>query len=51
MNEGTVIIDGLGRGGGKKIRGFLGDHMVFRGNRGGGQPYKAGGPYKKLTAN
>lgn len=35
MNEGTVIIDGLGRGEGKKIRGFLGDHMVFRGNRGG----------------
>ena len=46
MNEGTVIIDGLGRGGGKKIRGFLGDHMVFRGNRGGVSRTKQGARIK-----
>lgn len=46
MNEGTVIIDGLGREGGKKIRGFLGDHMVFRGNRGGVSRTKQGARIK-----
>ena len=40
-----------GGGEGKKSEDFLGDHMVFRGIRGGGQSYKAGGPYKKLTAD
>lgn len=50
MNEGTVIIDGLGRGGGKKTEDFWGITW-FSGVIEGGQPYKAGGPYKKLTAN